>query len=161
MVTRKKKPKFNPLNYGFFKNVKKRWRKTRGSHNKKRMHFAWAGASPKIGYRNPEELRGLHPSGSKEILVFNPTQLDALDAKDKNQVLRVSGSVGGKKRQEIADKAKKLGFMIVNMREKNPRAKTSGAKAKPATTATPAAREQKREMKHEIKHEPRHEGVRK
>ena len=52
VLDKKNKPKFNVPNLGFFKSVKARWRKPRGTHNKKRMKFQWAGALPKIGYKN-------------------------------------------------------------------------------------------------------------
>ena len=110
---KKKKPKFNVLNLGFFKSVKKRWRKPRGTHNKKRMKFKWAGSSPKIGYRNAKEIRGLHPCGLKELLVHNATGLDGL----KGVAIRIASKVGGRKRKEIIEKAKTLKLKVLNSGE--------------------------------------------
>lgn len=109
-MQRKNKPKFNVPNLGFFKSVKARWRKPRGTHNKKRMKYYFMGALPKIGYRNPVALRGNHPSGQKEVLVSSPAQMDGL----KDVVLRVASSVGGKKRALMVEKAKALHLRIVN-----------------------------------------------
>ncbi|MFN7088501.1 MAG: eL32 family ribosomal protein [Candidatus Paceibacteria bacterium] len=78
MVKKKSKPKFNVLNAGFKKRVKDRWRKPRGIDNKKRVRFAWAGASPRIGYKNASEIRGMHPSGKFEVLVHNVAELKAV-----------------------------------------------------------------------------------
>jgi large subunit ribosomal protein L32e len=109
MITKKKKPKFNVLNFGFFKSVKGRWRKPRGTHNKKRMKFKWAGALPKVGYKNASQVRGLR-GGMAEVLVSTPSTLDGL----KNVLIRIASQVGGKKRKVILDKAKSLGLKVVN-----------------------------------------------
>ncbi|MFH1520658.1 MAG: eL32 family ribosomal protein [Candidatus Micrarchaeota archaeon] len=109
MVTKKKKPKFNVPNLGFMKSVKARWRKPRGTHNKKRMKFKWAGALPNIGYKNAAAIRGLR-AGLKEILVHNLTELEGL----KNVLVRIASGVGGKKRKILVDKVKTLGLKVVN-----------------------------------------------
>lgn len=113
VLKKKKKPKFNPLNLGFFKSVKARWRKPRGTHNKKRMKFKWAGALPNIGYKNAATVRGLHPQGHAEKLVRNMTDLLGLTG-IKNILVRVSGNIGAKKRKEIEQKAKSMNLKIVN-----------------------------------------------
>ena len=110
-MQKKNKPKFNVPNLGFFKSVKARWRKPRGTHNKKRMGFQFMGASPKIGYRNPESMRDVHPSGMREAYVSNPRELEGL----KDVVLRIASSVGGKKRKLIAEKADALHLRILNL----------------------------------------------
>lgn len=113
-IKKKKKPKFNVLNAGFCRSVKKRWRKPRGTHNKKRMKMEFAGAHPTIGYRNPAEIRGLHPSGLAEVLVHTPAQLDGLS----DVAVRIGSSVGARKRTEIEKKAGSLGLKVVNLRKK-------------------------------------------
>lgn len=121
-IVKKNKPKFNVPNLGFFKSVKARWRKPRGTHNKKRMKAEFAGALPKIGYRNPPSIRDLHPSGMKEVLVNNLKDLDGL----KSVVIRIASGIGGKKRKLIEEKAKSMKLDILNIR----RAKGSGESAK-------------------------------
>lgn len=138
-MDKKKKPKFNVPNLGFFKSVKSRWRRPRGTHNKKRMKFRWAGASPRIGYRNPAALRGLHPSGMKEALVSSPAGLEGLS----DVLVRIASSVGARKRALIEEKAKALRLRVLNPAEKAP-AKVHGAgpvnvpKARKAAPAVPA-----------------------
>jgi len=126
VMQKKKKPKFNVMNLGFFKSVKKRWRRPRGTHNKKRMKFQWTGAMPRIGYRNPEALRGLHSSGKREVLVNNTAELQGL----KDVLVRVAATVGARKRKLIAEKAKAMNLRIVNM---------SDGTAKPKFASKPAA----------------------
>lgn len=111
---KKKKPKFNVLNAGFRKKVKHRWRKPRGTHNKKRMKMEFAGAHPTVGYRNPVDVRGLRPDGFMEVLVHTPGELDGL----KDIAVRISSKVGKRKRQKIIIKAGSLGLKVVNLRKK-------------------------------------------
>ena len=108
----KKKPRFNVMNYGFMKSVKKRWRRPRGVDNKKRIKKAFAGAIPKIGYRNPVAVRGVHPRGKREMVVNNVSELDV--SKQKDLLVRIAGQVGTKKRNQIIEKAKSLGLSVLN-----------------------------------------------
>jgi len=111
---KKKKPSFKVPNQGFMKSVKESWRKPRGTHNKKRMKCAWMGASPKIGYRNPSSVRGLHPSGSREVFVCTESDLDAIKG-ESGVLLRLSSKLGAKKRKVIAEKAKAMKLEIINL----------------------------------------------
>jgi large subunit ribosomal protein L32e len=111
---KKNKPKFNVLNDGHRKRVPSRWRKPRGTHNKKRMGMEWTGASPSIGYRNPPDVRGLHPDGNMEVLVNNVAELESL----QNVSVRIASSVGIRKRKSIEEKAKSLKLRVLNPIEK-------------------------------------------
>ncbi len=111
---KKKKPKFNVLNYGHRKCVKSRWRKPRGTHNKKRMKMKWTGASPCIGYKNPPAVRGLLPNGSAEVLVHKVADLEGL----KEVSVRIASSVGARKRKSIEEKAASMKLRVRNPTEK-------------------------------------------
>jgi large subunit ribosomal protein L32e len=65
-------------------------------------------------------VRGLHPTGKEEVLIQNANDLKTVDK--ENQVARIGGTVGGRKRAQILDEAEKLGVKILN----------KGAKAKPS-----------------------------
>ncbi len=112
MMKKRKKPTFNVLNYGAVKQVKARWRRPRGVANKKRMKESWAGASPKIGYRNPKTVRNLHPRGKPEVLVSNVSMLDQINGKE--MLVRIARTVGARKRTVLLEKAKSMGLSIVN-----------------------------------------------
>ncbi len=112
-MNKKKKAKFNVLNAGGKrgkKRVKERWRRPRGIDNKKRIREKWAGKSPNIGYKNDAKLRGLHPSGKKEVLIYRPEDLEGL----KDVVVRIASSVGKRKRTAILEKAEAMGLRVVN-----------------------------------------------
>ncbi len=118
-MDKKEKPKFNVLNYGHRKRVSSRWRKPRGTHNKKRMKMAWTGASPGIGYKNPDAVRGVRPDGTKEVLVHNMEMLEGLD----KVTIRIASKVGAKKRKEIEEKARTMKLKVANPKEKKKKEK--------------------------------------
>ncbi len=109
-MNKKSKPKFNVLNAGFKKRVKHRWRKPRGIDNKKRIRLAWAGANPRIGYKNAAEVRGMHPSGLMEVLVHNAMELKAAAGK----AARIASGVGKKKRDELRKLAAEMKIPLLN-----------------------------------------------
>jgi large subunit ribosomal protein L32e len=110
---KKTHPKFFRANFGRTKRkrIKDNWRKPRGIDNKKRIKIKYVGAEPNIGWRGRKEVRGLHPSGFKEVLISTPKELDSLG---KDKVVRISSGVGRKKRNDIIEKSLKLGLKVVN-----------------------------------------------
>lgn len=110
---KKKKPKFNVMNLGFMKRVKERWRKPRGIDNKKRIRCRFAGASPRIGYKNAREVRGKHGE-FRELLINNLAQLEAAAKEKKDVALRIASAVGKRKRTIILDRARELGIKVLN-----------------------------------------------
>ncbi len=144
MVGKKEKPKFNVMNLGFMTGIKARWRRPRGTNNAKRMRFEWAGKSPRVGYKNAPEVRGLHPLGLPEIIVNNVAQLrDAA-----GHVVRIAAQVGTKKALEIEKAAAAAKLVVVNPRKAAPKEKAEGkAKAENAREAKAPKPEPKREEK--------------
>jgi len=90
------------------------WRKPRGQHNKQREQKKAKGALPKPGYGSPVAVRGMHPSGFFEVLVFSEKDLENLDK--KTQAIRISAGVGGRNRKALQEKATEAGFKILNVR---------------------------------------------
>jgi len=107
-----KHPKFQRLNYGHIKRVGKAWRMPHGIDSKQRVKLKWAGALPAIGYRGKKSERDKHPSGKKEVLVCNAGQLSSLGGKEV--VVRLSATMGEKKRKEVRAKAAELGLKVLN-----------------------------------------------
>jgi large subunit ribosomal protein L32e len=88
------------------------WRKPRGQHNKQREQRKAKGNLPKPGFGSPVAVRGMHPSGFFEVLVFMEKDLEKLDA--KTQAIRISAGVGARKRKGLQEKAAASGFKILN-----------------------------------------------
>jgi len=112
MVNPRKKPKFLRQSSTAYKRLGKKWRKPRGMHSKVRRHEKSKGATPSIGYRAPVKLRGLHPSGFREVLISNTKDLEIIDT--KTQAVKIAHAVGEKKRQEILKKAEELKIKVLN-----------------------------------------------
>lgn len=91
------------------------WRRPRGRHNKWRERYGgkWSGrVLPNPGFSSPKAVRGLHPSGYEEVLVFNVKDLESVNP--EFQAVKIASRVGLKKRLMIEEKAKELGVKILN-----------------------------------------------
>lgn len=88
------------------------WRVPRGIHSKTRRHFGYRPPLVSIGYRGPESVRGLHPSGFEEVLVHNPEELAGVNK--ETQAARIGGTVGGRKAKLILAAADKAGIRVLN-----------------------------------------------
>ena len=112
-VKKKSKKKFtvpNTTGCRRMKSVKSRWRKQTGIDNKKRIRKAFMGKSPRVGNKNAEDVRGLHPLGLQEILVNNVKELEGAE----KVLVRIASKVGKRKKADIVAKAKELNLRILN-----------------------------------------------
>jgi len=109
---KKKRRKFLRQGARNLKRLGEKWRKPRGSQSKLRKQKKSRGKIPKIGYKAPKDLRGLHPSGFKEILITSIKDLAHVDP--KKHVIRISSRVGKKLREQIIEKAKELKVKVLN-----------------------------------------------
>jgi hypothetical protein len=72
----------------------------------------------KIGYSRPGTIRGLHPSGFREVMVWRVKDLENVDP--KTQVARIAHTVGENKRVLILEEAKKTNIRVLNPGLKKP-----------------------------------------
>jgi large subunit ribosomal protein L32e len=100
--------------YGKKRQLSDSWRKPRGQHNKQREQKKAKGALPKPGYGSPIAVRGMHPSGFFDVLVATATELEGLDP--KTQAVRISGTVGDRKRIGLQAAAIAAGLKVLNAR---------------------------------------------
>ncbi|MDY6930288.1 MAG: 50S ribosomal protein L32e [Halobacteriota archaeon] len=108
-----KKPTFKRTDSHKKKKLDDKWRRPRGLQSKFRRHVSAKGALVKSGYGSPKAVKGLHPCGLSEVLVTNPKEVTTgLDP--KTQAVRVSGTVGAKKKNEIVKRANELGLKVLN-----------------------------------------------
>ena len=108
----KKRPHFKRFESWRFVRIKDQWRKPRGIDNKMRTEESGWPKSVKVGYRGPVAVRGLHPTGKEEVMVWNIEDLEGVDV--ETQVARIGGSVGGRKREAMLDKAEELDIHVLN-----------------------------------------------
>ena len=132
-----------------YKRIKENWRRPTGVSNKMRRRQRGWPKSVSVGYKTPNDLRHLHPSGLREMIVHRAADLDKLDP--KTYVARIGHTVGEKKRVAILDRARELEINVVNpgaprreetLGETEPAAKPPEPKEEPAQ---PAAEQQQPE----------------
>lgn len=107
-----RRPAFKRQEWFRYSKLGDKWRKPKGIHSKMRRSLKHRPPLVRDGYRGPKEVRGLHPSGFMEVLVHNVGELEGVDP--KVQAVRVSGTVGTKKRIDIEDRAEELGIRVLN-----------------------------------------------
>lgn len=107
-----KRVKFYRQEWFRFSRLGQKWRRPRGIHSKMRRHYKYRPNVVSIGYRGPRDVRGYHPSGFKEVLIWNPEDLDRINP--ATEAVRIGGSVGAKKRTAIQAKADTLGIRVLN-----------------------------------------------
>ena len=125
--------------YGKKRQLSDSWRKPRGQHNKQREQKKAKGALPKPGYGSPIAVRGMHPSGFFEVLVSSAKDLEGMDP--KTQAVRISGTVGDRKRVALQDAALAAGLKVLNARTVKAKA---AAPVKKAATKPAAKTEEKK-----------------
>ena len=98
-----------------YKRIPKNWRRPTGYTSKLRINLKYRPSKVRIGFRAPKMVRGLHASGFKEMIIHTVKELETIDP--KKQAVRIGGTVGTKKRLEIAKRAGELDIRVLNMRE--------------------------------------------
>ena len=106
------RPAFKRQEWFRYQRLGEMWRKPRGIHSKMRRHLSYRPPVVSIGFRGPKMVRDYHPSGFQEVMVYNPGQVDVVDP--KVQAIRIGGTVGGKKRMAIIEKADELSIRVLN-----------------------------------------------
>jgi len=110
---RNKKPAF--LRQESWRDIKfsKSWRRPRGLDNKIRQKVKGWPAGPSTGYKGPKIARGLHPSGYREVIIYNVETVATVDP--NTQAIRIAGTVGKRKRALIVAEAEKLEIKVLNL----------------------------------------------
>ena len=105
-------PKFLREEWYRYKRIPKNWRRPDGITSKMRINLKYRPSKVRVGFRGPKKTRGLHSSGFEEIIIHNVSDLEKINP--KTQAGRIGGTVGTKKRLDIAKKAEELDIRILN-----------------------------------------------
>ena len=85
-----------------------KWRKPRGEDMQQRRDD---GAVVDVGYRGPRAIRGVHPSGYREVMVFTRKDLEMIKPM---HAARISGTIGRKKKIELIKFANEKKIPVLN-----------------------------------------------
>ena len=112
---KKVQPKFRRQEWFRYRRLSKTgWRKPKGMQSSQRLNRKYRSPMARVGYGKVASVRNLHPSGFEEVLVHRPEDLDDIDP--AVQAARVGGTVGGRKRVLIHERADELGIRVLNRR---------------------------------------------
>ena len=123
-------PEFKRFESWRYVRIHEPWRKPKGVDNHMRLSVRGWPHLVKIGYRVPKAVRYLHPSGYRDILVHNVSEVEKL-LPDRDAA-RIAATVGRRKKIEIAKRARELGIRVLNGKNLLAEAKTTetGSEAK-------------------------------
>ncbi len=111
-ILNQRKPKFKRPESWRYKRLDTGWRRPKGIDSMIRKREKGHPVMPGIGYRSSRKLRGLHPSGMQEVLVYNIKDMDGLHP--KLHAVRIAHRVGDRKRLTILERADDLGLHVLN-----------------------------------------------
>ncbi|ELY67796.1 50S ribosomal protein L32e [Natrinema versiforme] len=106
------KPQFNRQDYHKKKRTPESWRRPRGQLSKQRRGVKGKGPKVQAGFRTPKAVRGKHPSGFEEVYVENTDDLEGVDG--SREAVRISSSVGARKRERIEELAEEQDVRVLN-----------------------------------------------
>ena len=109
---KRKKPEFIAQGGKTLKRVGDKWRRPHGKHSKLKTHNTAKGFAPRHGYGSPKSVKGLHPTGFEEKIVYNIKDLTSINP--QRQACRISSSVGTKKRLVMMKKAEEMKIKVLN-----------------------------------------------
>ncbi len=112
MVNPRNNPKFVRWLSVSLRRVKSPWRRPKGINSKILEKIKGKLPMPTVGYGAPKEMRYLHPSGFKEMLVNNVKDLEKVDV--AKEAVKIASVVGRRKRSEIMKKAGEMKIKVLN-----------------------------------------------
>lgn len=107
-----KQPHFRRGEWFRYKKLGTNWRRPRAVTNKMRLKKGYRPPKVRIGFGKPAGARYLHPSGFREVMVFNVSDLEQIDP--KVHAARIGSTVGTRKRRSIVEAADAKGIKILN-----------------------------------------------
>jgi large subunit ribosomal protein L32e len=95
--------------------IGKKWSRPRGIDSKMRLRLRGYRILVTKGWKSPSEVRGLHPTGLVQKLVYNEKDLRAADPK-KDGVI-IAAVVGMKKKVTLIRIAGEMGLAVLNVKD--------------------------------------------
>lgn len=126
-----KKPNFVRSESWRYDKFSESWRRPRGLDHKMRRKIKGWPPTVSVGYKGPKTARGLHPSGYREVLVHNVSDIATVDP--ATQAARIAHTVGMRKRAQIIAQAKKRKVYVLNFKviKESPQEEAATEQAEP------------------------------
>ncbi len=113
-MKKRKNPAFRRVECWRFKRIQNpHWRRPIGIDSQTRKKEISGVIMPTVGYRVPKKIRGIHPSGYEEIVVFTKEDINKINP--KKQAIKISRKLGAKKRINLIDYAQSKHIKILNI----------------------------------------------
>jgi large subunit ribosomal protein L32e len=109
---RQRRPHFIRQESWRYHRVKDNWRRPTGTDSKMRLHKQGWPSLVDVGYGSPSKARGLHPSGYRDVIVKTINDMETLNP--ETDAVRISATIGARKRKDIIDRAEELGLKVLN-----------------------------------------------
>jgi large subunit ribosomal protein L32e len=109
---REARPRFVRQESWRYKRLEGGWRRPQGIDSKMRRQIRGVPKLVAVGYGSPNTVRGVHPSGFEEVVVYNVKDLESLNP--EKQAARIAHTVGTKKRVDMLEKARELKVVVLN-----------------------------------------------
>lgn len=106
------RPRFQRQESWRYKRIKDSWRRPRGVDSKMRLRVKGWPKRVSVEYRGPRSTRGLHPSGLRDVVVHNLSELRRLNP--EKDAARIGHTVGRRKRIALLTRARELGIRVLN-----------------------------------------------
>lgn len=107
-----RKPKYLRQDAHKLKKLKKKWIRPKGIHSKMRRMLRSYRKNPEIGYGSPRKIKNFTKEGLMPVLINSAKDTEDLG---KDVSIIVSGSIGLKKRLEIAKKMREKKLIAENL----------------------------------------------
>ncbi|MDP7180550.1 MAG: 50S ribosomal protein L32e [Candidatus Woesearchaeota archaeon] len=111
---KKKKPTFIRQDAHKKPRIGYKWRRPNGSDSKMRRGMKGYRRSVALGWGSPNEVKGLHKSGLKMVIVHSEKDMDGLDSSKEGII--IGGTVGMRKKVLMLKKANEKGIEVLNVK---------------------------------------------
>jgi large subunit ribosomal protein L32e len=113
LARRKGKPAFRRQESWRYVRLGPSWRRPKGIDNKMRLSRKGWPKTVNVGYRSPRQIRGVHPSGLRPVLVSSLKEMKELGEKE-GVIVVISGRVGNRLKRILTEEARALGLRVAN-----------------------------------------------